>query len=148
MKDFKQQLIEIGIETLENWTYKKGYTTDFDYCVQDEFRPNDKLITINTRQGRENQLYALLHECGHLILDKNEESYAKKYPSSMKLAYRNNKRLEKSYKYKVDVVAEEIDAWRKGRALANRLNIYVDDEKYYTIMTKCVYGYIMQAARS
>ena len=148
MDNFKEKLIDLGLESLQEWTHKKGIEIEFDYCVRDEFRASDKLITISTRQGAENQLYALLHECGHLMLGKNEKLYAQKYPSSMKLAYRDNKRLEKSHKYKVDVVAEEIDAWRKGRQLANRLNNYVDDEKYYAIMTKCVYSYIKHLARS
>ena len=34
--------------------------------------------------------------------------------------YVSNKRLERSPKYKVDVMAEEIDAWRKGKDLAKR----------------------------
>ena len=65
----------------------------------------------------------------------------------MKLAIKSNKALERSKKYKVDVMAEEIDAWRKGRELANRLDIFVDDEKYYNIQTECLYSYIQHLAR-
>ena len=67
----------------------------------------------------------------------------------MKMAYCNNsnKRLERSPKYKVDVLTEEIDAWRKGKELANRLEIYIDEDNYYSIMAKCVYTYIKDLAR-
>jgi len=148
LKKLKQQLFEVGIEELIEWTNKKGYSIDFDYCVQDELRPGDKMITINTRQGREKQLYALLHECGHLILGNNEELYAKKYPSSNKMAYCNsNKRLERSDKYKVDILAEEIDAWRKGKDLAKRLGIYIDEDNYYSVTSKCVYSYVRVLAK-
>ena len=65
----------------------------------------------------------------------------------MKLAIKSNKALENSKKYKVDTMAEEIDAWRKGRELANRLDIYVNDEKYYNLQVECLYGYIQHLAR-
>ena len=143
LQKFKNRMFEDGIDLVVEWVHNKNYSVDFDYCVQDEFRPVEKLITVNTRQGKEKQLYALLHECGHLILGNNEKLYAKKYPSSAKMAYFNsNRKLENSHKYKVDVLAEEIDAWRKGKDLANRLGIYIEEENYYNIMSKCVYSYI------
>ena len=100
LKKIKKQAYETGISDLIEWTHKKGYSIDFDYCVRDELRPADKIITISLRQGIEKQLYSLLHECGHLILGNNEASYAKKYPSSTKMAYCNsNKKLERSPQY-------------------------------------------------
>jgi len=148
LKKLKQQAFESGIEELIEWTNKKGYDIEFDYCVHDEFRADDRMITISTRQGRENQLYAILHECGHLILQNNENLYNQKYPSSAKMAYfTSNKKLERSPKYKVDVLTEEIDAWRKGKDLAKRLEIYIDEDKYYSVMSKCVYSYIKDLAR-
>jgi len=147
LKKLKKQAFETGIEELIEWTNKKGYDIEFDYCVQDEFRPGDKMITISTRQGREKQLYSLLHECGHLILQNNDDLYNTKYPSSAKMAYcTNNKRLERSPKYKVDVMTEEIDAWRKGKDLAKRLDIYIEEEEYYLVSTKCLYTYIKSLA--
>jgi hypothetical protein len=148
-KKILEQAIECGIESLGDWVHRKGYEVDFDYSVHDEFRPADSLITISTRCGREKQLYAFLHECGHLILNNNEKLYEKKYPSSAKMAhFQSNKKLERSHKYKIDVISEEIDAWRKGRELAKRLDIYVDEEKYYSLMTECVYTYVKHLARS
>jgi hypothetical protein len=147
MNKLKQKLFKLGIESAVEWAEKKGVSVEFDYCVQDEYRSADGLITINTRQGMENRLYALLHECGHLALDSNEALYSKRFPTSMKLAIKGNKALTRSKKYKVDTMAEEIDAWRKGRELAHRLDIYVDDEKYYNLQVECLYGYIQHLAR-
>jgi hypothetical protein len=141
-KKIKDKINKMSLDVLESWALKKGVQIDFDYCTRDEYRPSDKLITISTRQGLENQLHALLHECGHLLLANNELSYAKKYPSSAKLWYKDNKKLVKSHKYKVDVISEEIDAWRKGKELADRLDLYIDEGRYYSIMTKCVWSYI------
>ena len=148
LKKLKKQAFEPGIEELIDWTHKKGHSIEFSYCVQDEFRGEDNMITISLRQGIENQLYSLLHECGHLILHNNENLYEKKYPSSAKMSYfTSNKRLERSPKYKVDVLAEEIDALRKGKDLAKRLEIYIDEDSYYSVMAKCVYSYIKDLAR-
>ena len=147
MDNLKKKLFKLGIESAVEWARKKGVRVEFDYCVQDEYRSSDGLITISTRQGIENQLYSLLHECGHLALDINPKLYSKSFPTSMKLAYKSNKALERSKKYKVDIMSEEIDAWRKGRELANRLDIYVDDEKYYNLKVECLYGYIQHLAR-
>ena len=147
MDKLKQKLFEVGIRAAVDWAEKKGVDVEFGYCVQDEYRSADGLITVNTRQGIENQLYTLLHECGHLALDKNTKLYSKRFPTSMKLALKNNKALERSKKYKVDVMSEEIDAWRKGRELANRLDIYIDEEKYYKVQTECLYSYIQHLAR-
>ena len=142
-KKLKKRLFESGIDEVTNWVDNKGYSIEFSYCVQDEYRPGDNTITISSRQGVEKQLYSLLHECGHLILFNNEKLYEKKYPSSTKMAYcSSNKRLERSPKYKVDILAEEIDAWRKGKDLAKRLEIYIDEDKYYSVMSDCVYTYI------
>ena len=142
-KKLKKKVFVLGLETVCEWVAKKNYSVVFDYCVQDEFSSADNCISVNTRQNIENQLYTLLHECGHLILHNNENLYNKNYPSSAKMAcYSRNIRLERSPKYKVDVLSEEIDAWRKGKDLANRLDVYIDEEKYYSMMTKCVYSYI------
>ena len=139
---------EDGIEKLVEWANKKHVDVQFGYKMSDEYRPADSLITINTHYGLENRLYALLHECGHLLLTNNEKSYVKKYPSSARMwYYTRNRRIENSKKYKVDVISEEIDAWRKGREIAKRLNIYVDDKNYYSLMTDCVYTYISHLGR-
>ena len=147
-RKLKKKVFVIGLEKICEWVASKNHSVDFDYCVQDEFRPDDKMITISTRQGREKQLYSLLHECGHLILQNNENLYNDKYPSSAKMAnYNSNRTLERSEKYKVDVMAEEIDAWRKGKDLAKRLDIYIEEDNYYSISTKCLYTYIKSLAR-
>ena len=150
LKKLKQQLFEAGIEELIEWANKKGHDIEFDYCVHDEFRPDDRMITISTRQGREKQLYSLLlkKDTWHLISQNNDDLYSAKYPSSAKMAnFNSNRRLERSANYKVDVMTEEIDAWRKGKDLAKRLGIYIDEDNYYSVSTKCLYTYIKSLAR-
>lgn len=147
-KKIEKRLFDIGLGTLKNWVENKGWIVDFEYLGKDEMDPVLKTISINTRQGIEKQLYTLLHECGHVLVQKNTKSYNKKYPATAKMnSYESiNKRLEKSPKYKVDVISEEIDAWERGRKLAKRLDIYVDDEKYNNMTSECVYSYVRWAS--
>ena len=57
-----------------------------------------------------------------------------------------NRRLEKSKKYKVDVISEEIEAWQRGKKLAERLGIYINEDKFNEIMNKCIFTYVEWAA--
>ena len=58
-----------------------------------------------------------------------------------------HKQLERSPKYKVDCIAEEIEAWRRGKNLAERLGLYINEEKYNALTAECVYSYIKWAAK-
>jgi len=42
----------------------------------------------------------------------------------------------------VSLVAEETEAWRRGRNLARRLGESIDNERYDNMMANCVYTYI------
>ena len=48
--------------------------------------------------------------------------------------------------YQVSLVAEEIEAWKRGRRLANRLGLYINDKKFNNVMSECVMTYIADAA--
>ena len=46
----------------------------------------------------------------------------------------------------MSLVAEEIEAWKRGRRLAKRFYHHIDDEKYDAQITECVFGYIEMVA--
>jgi hypothetical protein len=142
----KRILFDGGITRLIEWLDKKRWSICFDYCESDAIYPSDRLVTISTRHGIEKQLYSLLHECGHILIQSNEESYTNQYPATARInLYASHKQLERSPKYKVDVISEEIEAWKRGKTLAKRLGIHIDEESYNNFMSKCVYSYIVWA---
>ena len=142
----KRILFDAGITRLVEWLDNKGWSITFGYCETDAIYPSDKLVTISTRQGLEKRLYSLLHECGHILIQVNEEGYINQYPATAKMnCYASHKQLERSPKYKVDVISEEIEAWKRGKSLAKRLDIHTDEESYNNLMSKCVYSYIVWA---
>ncbi|HIB78094.1 MAG TPA: hypothetical protein EYO58_10900 [Flavobacteriales bacterium] len=142
-KKVKETLFKAGIARLIDWLWNKRWDVEFDYMTHDEMDPMTKCVTINARQGIEKQLYSLLHECGHILIQSNEAVYNKKFPASAKRnCFLSHRQLEKSKKYKVDVIAEEIEAWDRGKSLATRLGIYVDENKFNEFKVACVFTYV------
>lgn len=149
-KDLKKQLFETGLERLCGWAEKRGWITEFSYTGNDEMEPDNKMIYVNTRQGVEKQLYSMLHECGHVLVQSNLKSYYKKYPATAQSRFLDvgrMRRFEKTKKYKIDTISEEIEAWERGKKLARRLNLYINEDNYTKLMYECVYTYIDWAAR-
>ena len=147
-KKLHKALFDAGMSRLIDWLEKKGWDLDIDYCCQDELRPESKQIMINGRQGIEKQMYSLLHECGHLLIQQNWTKYEKDYPATARMnTYATNRRLARTAKYKVDIISEEIEAWKRGKTLAKRLGIYINEEKYNALTSECVYTYITWAAK-
>jgi len=146
-KDLEKKLFESGIVLLIQWLEKKGWTVDFDYLNQDEMIPPSKLINVSTRQGVEKQLYSFLHECGHLLIQSNWNRYEKEYPATAKMnaCATVHKQIERSPKYRVDCLSEEIEAWKRGKKLADRLGLYYNEEKYNDLASKCVMTYVKWA---
>ena len=148
-KEIEHQLFEGGLCILTTWLENKGWSMDISYLNRDEMIPAEKHININSRQGIEKQLYSFLHECGHLLIQTNWTKYETSYPATAKMnQYATvRKQLERSPKYKVDCIAEEIEAWRRGKSLAERLGLYINEEKYNALTAECVYSYIKWAAK-
>lgn len=146
-KDVEKQLFEAGISILISWLDKKKWNVEFDYLNQDEMVPSDRQINISTRQGIEKQFYSFLHECGHLLIQSNWQRYEKDYPATAKMnAYATvHKQFARSPKYKVDCLAEEIEAWRRGKKLADRLGLHYNEERYNDLASKCIMSYVVWA---
>ena len=148
LKDKKNKNFEVGIKKLTSWLKNKNWNIIFGNKLEDEMFPVEKYITINNKFKIENQLYACLHECGHLLLHENR-NYKNVYPNAYEMDNKiksKSKKKIKPYKYKVDVVSEEIDAWRKGKELAKKLKISINEQNYYDEMTKYVFTYIKSAS--
>lgn len=147
-KTGKRRLYQAGLNKLILWADSKNFEVLFGHGFIDEMTHFDRTITINTKSKIENQLYACLHECGHLLIHLNR-NYSKKYPNTYRVESlpTKHKGLVRAHKYQVDVIAEEIDAWRKGKELAKRLGIFINEKNYNDEMSKYVFTYIKSAGR-
>lgn len=128
---------------ITDWAKTKGYRVWYYTDADDQVDFEKKIIHIDTRQHAESRFYTLLHECGHMLISQTARQFAIDHPM---YAFSSDIRSCKSKAYQVSLVAEEIEAWKRGRRLAKRFGLTVDDEKFNRIMTDCVISYIADAA--
>lgn len=122
------------------WAEKRGIDVIIDNEYEDAYWSDVKQITVSSKNRIENRLYSLLHECGHALVRTNKSNFARQYPAHAEVNY--DKRVTNSRKYKVSVLEEEVEAWKRGLRLANRLGIEIDEDKYNKLKTKCLMSYI------
>jgi len=127
-----------AIDVLVGWLDAKDYYVEFDKKCDDSVSLEDKIVSINTTRSTETQLYILLHECGHVLIHNNDEI----------VKYRDVQESfkEKSNIHKVFTVMEEAEAWKRGRRLARRLGIEIDEEKWNKDLSRALNKYIRWAA--
>ena len=143
MMSISKRVWEEQFQVISNWVISKGYVVDCHTDADDRLDFEKKTIYIDTRQHAESRFYTLLHECGHLLISQTAGQFAVDHPL---YAFSSDNRSCKSKAYQVSLVAEEIEAWKRGRRLAKRLGLKVDDKKFNRIMTDCVISYIADAA--
>lgn len=147
-KTGKRNLYKSGLNRLIEWLDNKNWEVLFGNHYKDEMIEFDRTITISTKSKIENQLYACLHECGHLLIRQNSH-YSDYYPNAFRIDSlpSKHKKLIIGPKYQVDLIAEEIDAWRKGKKLAKRLGIHINENNYNNEMSKYVFTYVKYAGK-
>ena len=127
-----------AIDILVGWLAEKDYHVDFDKKGDDSVSFDGKVVSINTTRSIETQLYILLHECGHVLIHNNDHI----------IGYREVQEnfKEKSDIHKVFQVMEEAEAWKRGKLLARRLGIEVNEEKWNRDLSRALNKYIKWAA--
>ena len=118
----------LGYEVLEG--------SDFnDVCMSDI-----KQIHICSRNGIENKLYALLHECGHALIRENWTKFQKEFPAHAACGYDGRKNTPD--KYRISLIEEEFAAWKRGKRVAKRLGIQLDEARFEKHKAQCLMSYI------
>ncbi len=122
-------------------------TLDYDIIEDSECKAQCdsilKEISIPTRIGIEKRLYSLLHECGHALIRANWTNFAKNYAHA-ESGYDGRK--TRSAKYKISTIEEEVEAWKRGKRIAQRLGIDLNEDRYDEYKTMCLMSYIAWAA--
>jgi len=91
----------------------------------------DKTIHINSSCHPETRFYTLLHEVGHILVRRDWKRFSRDYPNYLDSPYiAVDGRREKRKSYRIGLIAEEIEAWKRGRNFAQRRKLYVDPLKY------------------
>jgi len=121
-----------------------GFEILLDSDEEDRVDFDETTIYIKSRNHPETKFYTLLHEIGHAEIFVNS---SRKFEEDHPMFYQySDGRVERSYAYRVSIVAEEIEAWRVGRNIARNLKLFIDDEKYDKHMTASLMTYINWAS--
>lgn len=130
------------IADIVNWVESKNYKVLFKTDEEDRVCFESKTVFINSRNHPETKYYTLLHEAGHLLISQSWKSFDRDMPM---YAISADGRCERGKAYIVSLLAEEIEAWKRGRRLANKLNHHINNKKFDHHLTDGVMSYIIWA---
>ena len=144
----KNEVFRGQITFLEALLPHKGYDIIYDKDVEDRVEFESRLVFINSRNHPENKFYTLLHEIGHILVGEDWPTFQADHPMYVHSPEGPllDGRHERSHAYRVSLVSEEIEAWKRGRRFAQSLSLYIDNEKYDKHMTLNIMSYIQWAA--
>jgi hypothetical protein len=119
---------------------------DVDFTMTPELGIYDfnlKKIEINSRLTTERQLFLLLHECGHHLIDSADEQTR----FSMGYSQLLNKDVNRTFDHRCSVLDEEFEAWHRGFRLSDRLNLHIDKMRYNKTRSEMIRGYMKWVLR-
>ena len=127
-------------DIVEDWGYDIELSTGADDRVE---LGESKTIHINSACHPETKFYTLLHEVGHILVRKDWKRFSKNYPNYLDGPDAGvDGRRERRKSYRIGVIAEEIEAWKRGRAFAERNDLYIDVYKYDHDANTALMGYV------
>lgn len=127
-----------AITAVTYWFQQKGYHVEIDRDGEDAIDRVSKFVSINSTRSLETQLHVILHEAGHLLVEKSDK-ITNGIPEVL------NKYSEKSKIHRTFTVIEEIEAWKRGLKLASRLGIKINKEKWNKDVARAIYKYMVWA---
>ena len=99
-----------------------------------------KEIVVNSSLGIEKRLYVLLHEIGHVLIRWNWKKFEKEFPAHA--GRFEDGRISRSKKFRVSTVEEEFEAWKRGKRVASKLGVIINEEKFNKFKCECLMTYI------
>lgn len=122
------------LSRLVNICMEHGIKVKFKRGVQDVYSPDDKDIVINSNRTKEFQLYVLLHEFGHYLIDSDAALQKKFEPVSLA-------RKHRLLRDQVLLLEEEVLAWHLGEQTADKYWLSIGP-KFRGLKSKCLKAHI------
>lgn len=122
---------------IDDWARARGIKIEF---TQDSgcWDPDTYVIEVSHREKPLNQVLCMLHECGHFLADV----HCKQNKTLMKHIDGH----QKSYKTRVAIINNEIEAWARGKKLADRLKLGINSKNYEQEAARWIMTYVRWAA--
>lgn len=144
-KKYAQRTWQRQIKSLTDYCENKNWTVSFRDRpgTEDQITwENRKIVLLKTRNA-EQLFYVFLHEIGHMLQHQSAREFMGVSTSRL-----GNSKLfcNRSRASTVGTIEEELDAWKTGFRLANRLGMCVDRRNFEREKARCVMSYVDWAA--
>lgn len=127
-----------AIQKVAWWVASQGWNVIFEKKGETGVVPALRNVVIDSSTSRDNQLYSILHEAGHIRTFSNPD-YAAKFPNGyVRCAGKTNKRSDL---HKFDVLIEEVVAWQEAERIAEHLEIDINKRNFHIERNKSLKTY-------
>lgn len=116
---------------LEEYCEKKRWALVLKHNVEDTAELSTRVIKIGKRKNFKISIFCLLHEIGHFLIYENTLNYDQKYCVDNK---------PKTLK-RIITVAEEFEAWGRGKRLAEKLVLPINFDDYERTAARYLISY-------
>lgn len=128
----------VDLESLIGWCGERGVSVTFTNMppnVGATYDSEQNFVQMSGRFLPEKQLIVLLHECGHMLIGnrRKHERYG--------MGHQSDPTVTRTLHHRFDVLDEEMEAWYRGRKLAKRLKLKIDQEAFHTTRLACLKSY-------
>jgi hypothetical protein len=136
------------LHVVVEWARRHGLSVSFTRTTGDsgggKWIAEERVIEVSSCSLPEYQLYTVLHEAGHYLLQGTgspPKSYVERFGEGY-IKGGNDRVLEKSLDHRLAVLEEEFEAWHRGRKLADRLGLKLDEKSYAMIRRRMLKTYV------
>ncbi len=128
------------LQRICDWAADRGYHVELDPAPHeaDEVDPVTKVIVLSSAQTPRQRVYAALHEAGHILGYEARDFLFSDAP------HRITPRM--SPRSRLAVVENELDAWRRGWRLAERLELGLSARGFEKEAATWIMTYVRDAA--
>lgn len=136
-----------GMDRVAQWAKKRGLSIDIHPKIDaGRFHSQARRVEVSSRLGPEKQLIILLHELGHFLIEASgPELLIERFPNGY--ARIDSGIPGRDVLHKIDVIAEEFEAWHRGWKLAGRLGILIDRDYFDAVRADYLRSYMKWALR-
>ena len=127
------------------WCNLRKIRVEFSTIDDGSYYKEEQLICINNTEPLTEQLYTLLHECGHALIADKSKTTEFRFRHGYGVTSRG---IRKRFIHQCDIIEEEFEAWHRGRKLATKLGIKINDVTFSNFKANCLKTYIKSAASS
>lgn len=143
----REYLAIMGMEKVVNWASQRGLSVHIHSKVESgRYEENCRRVDISSRLNPEKQLAILLHELGHYLIGSDNGKTARaRFPNGYRRI--DDGEPGRDALHKIDVIAEEFEAWHRGWKLGERLKIVIDREHFDIVRSEYLKSYFKWALK-